>query len=276
MYNAKVYTVDKNFSTQEAVAVNKEKIIETGTTKDLLKKYDANEKIDANGKFVYPGLIDAHAHFVDYGLGLQRADLVGTNSWDEIIEKLKSFSEKNKSGWLLGEGWDQNDWPVKNFPSNEKLNELFPDRPVVLTRVDGHAVIANKKALDIAGLHPGDTISGGEIETDKGELTGILIDNATELVYRNVPAPSLAQYKDALLNAQSNCFAAGLTTVDDCGLNYRLMLFIDSLQKSNQIKMKMYIMLSDAKENYDYLFSKGKIKTSRLSVCVSKYMPMVR
>ena len=267
IYNAKVYTVDNNFSIKEALAINNEKIIETGTTKDLLKKYYANKKIDASGKFVYPGLIDAHAHFVEYGLSLQKADLVGTNNWDEVIEKLKSFSEKNKSGWLLGEGWDQNDWRVKNFPNNEKLNELFPDRPVVLSRVDGHAVIANKKALDISGISPGDTISGGEIETINGQLTGILVDNATELVYRNIPSPSSGQYKDALLNAQGNCFAAGLTTVADCGLNYRLMLFIDSLQKSNQLKMKMYIMLSDAKENYNYLFSKGKIKTSRLSVC---------
>lgn len=267
IYNAKVYTVDANFSSKEAMAVDNEKIIETGTTKDLLKKYDARQKIDAHGKFVYPGLIDAHAHFVQYGLGLQNADLVGTKSWDEIIEKLRVFSDKNKSGWLLGEGWDQNDWPVKDFPTNEKLNELFPDRPVVLSRVDGHAVIANKKALDIAGLHSGDTISGGEIETNNGELTGILVDNATELVYRNIPSPSPAHYKDALLKAQKNCFAVGLTTVADCGVNYRLMLFIDSLQKGKQLKMKMYIMLTDAEENYDYLFSKGKIKTNHLSVC---------
>jgi predicted amidohydrolase YtcJ len=270
IYNATVYTVDKNFSIKEAVAVNNGKIITAGATKDLLKKYDAKEKINAKGKFVYPGLIDAHAHFVDYGLSLQKANLVGTGSWDNVIEKLKAFSEKSKTGWLLGEGWDQNDWTVKIFPINKKLNELFPGRPVVLTRVDGHALIANKKALEISGLKPGDTISGGEIETVNGELTGILIDNAQGLVYRNIPRPSITQYKNALLNAQKNCFAAGLTTIDDCGLNYRLMLFIDSLQKSNQLKMKMYIMLSDAKENYDFLFSRGKIKTSRLTVCAFK------
>lgn len=266
IYNATVYTVDKNFSIKQAIAVNNEKIIATGTTKDLLREYDAKEKIDAKGKFVYPGLIDAHAHFVAYGLDLEKVNLVGTTSWDEIIEKLKSYAEKKKEGWLTGSGWDQNDWTIKNFPTNQKLNELFPDRPVVLTRVDGHAVIANKKALEISGIKAGDTISGGEIEMINGELTGILIDNAQRLVYRNIPGPSIAQYKNALLNAQKNCFAAGLTTVDDCGLNYRLMLFIDSLQKSSQLKMKMYIMLSDVKENYDYLFSKGKIKTKRLTV----------
>jgi predicted amidohydrolase YtcJ len=266
VYNATIYTVDKNFSTQEALAVNEGKIIATGTTKDLQTKYDAKEKINARGKFVYPGLIDAHAHFFEYGLGLQKADLTGTRSWDEIIERLKLYAQKNKDGWLMGSGWDQNDWAVKNFPNNEKLNQLFPDRPVILSRVDGHAVIANKKALELSGVKAGDTISGGEVETVNGVLTGILIDNATDLVYSHVPAPSLSQIKNALLNAQKNCFAAGLTTVDDCGLNYHAALLVDQLQKSNELKMRMYIMLSDQKENYDFLFSKGKIKTDRLDV----------
>ena len=108
--NATVYTVDSNFSKAEAFVVDKGKIIEVGNTKDLQKKYDAKEKLNAKGKYIFPGLIDAHAHFLEYGLGLQNADLVGTNSWDEIIEKLKTFSAENKEGWIVGNGWDQNDW----------------------------------------------------------------------------------------------------------------------------------------------------------------------
>jgi len=226
IYNATVYTVDKNFSIKEAVAVNNGKIITAGATKDLLKKYDAKEKIDAHNKFIYPGLIDAHAHFLEYGLDLQKVNLVGTTSWDEIVVKLRSYAEKNKEGWLTGSGWDQNDWTIKNFSTNKKLNEFFPDRPVMLNRVDGHAVIVNKKALEISDVKPGDTISGGNIETINGELTGILIDNATNLVYRNIPGPSLPQMKNALMKAQSNCFAAGLTTIDDCGLDYRAALLV--------------------------------------------------
>lgn len=266
IYHTTVYTLDSNFSVKEAIAINNGKIIETGTTKDLLEKYHARENFNAAGKFVYPGLIDAHAHFVEYGLGLQKADLVGTKSWEEVLEKLKVFAEKNKTGWLLGKGWDQNDWPDKNFPDNKKLDELFPGRPVLLTRVDGHAAIANKKALAIAGIKANEKIAGGEIETINNVLTGILVDNATSLVYRKIPGPTPLELKNALLKAQQNCFAAGLTTIDDCGLNYKTMLFIDSLQKSNELKMKMYIMLSDAKENYDYLFSRGKIITDRLTV----------
>jgi predicted amidohydrolase YtcJ len=266
VYNASVYTVDSNFSKAEAFVVNNGKIVEVGNTNDLKKKYDATDQLDADGKFVYPGFIDAHAHFLSYGLGLQEADLVGTTSWEDVLEKLKVFATKSKEGWIVGNGWDQNDWAVKEFPNNEKLNELFPDRPVILSRVDGHAAIANDKALELAGVKPGDTLEGGTVEVRDGKLTGILIDNATSLVSSKVPAPTAAVLKNALMDAQKNCFAAGLTTIDDCGLSYRAALFMDSLQKNNQLKMRMFVMLSDAKENYDFLFKRGKIKTDRLNV----------
>jgi len=266
VYNATVYTVDSGFSKAEAFVVDKGKIIDVGKTTDLQNKYTAKDQLNAEGKYIFPGFIDAHAHFLSYGLGLQDADLVGTTSWEEILEKLKVFATENKEGWIVGNGWDQNDWATKEFPTNEKLNELFPDRPVVLSRVDGHAAIANKKALELAGVKPGQQLEGGEVEVRNGQLTGILIDNATELVFSKVPAPNISVLKEALLDAQKNCFAAGLTTIDDCGLNYRMALLIDSLQKNNELKMRLYVMLSDAKENYDFLFSKGKIKTDRLNV----------
>jgi len=266
IHNATVYTVDSSFSIKEAIAIKDGKIIETGKSADLLNKYDATEKLDAAGKFIYPGFIDAHAHFLAYGLGLQTADLVGTNSWDDILQKLKTFATENKEGWLIGRGWDQNDWDTKDFPSNDKLNELFPDRPVLLSRIDGHAAIANKTALDIAGIKEGDKLTGGDIEVKNGKLTGILIDNAIDLVSSKIPSPSAAHTKEALLDAQRNCFAMGLTTIDDCGIDYNTVLFIDSLQKTGELKMRIYAMLSDSKSNYDAVFQKGKIKTDRLNV----------
>lgn len=266
VFNAHIYTVDSSFSNAEAVAVKDGKIVEVGTTADLQKKYTAKESIDAEGKFLFPGLIDAHAHFLQYGQYLNTANLVGTNSWDEAIEKVKAFAAENKEGWIQGNGWDQNDWDVKNFPSNEKLNELFPDRPVVLSRIDGHAVIANNKALELAGIKPGDKLEGGDIEVTDGKLTGILVDNACSLVYQKIPSPTAEQLKEALLDAQKNCFAVGLTTIDDCGLDYTDALLIDSLHKSNDLKMRLFVLLSDSKRNYDFLFSNGKIKTDRLNV----------
>src|SRR6185369_10597860 len=201
VYNATIYTVDSTFSTAEAMAVKEGKIIEVGKTTDLQNKYDAKEKLDAQGKSIYPGFIDAHAHFVGYGNSLQRVNLVGTESWEDVIHHVADFAKGlDTTAWILGRGWDQNDWAVKNFPDNKKLNELFPDRPVMLTRIDGHAAIANDKALELAGVKPGQKINGGEIETQNGKLTGILVDNATSLVSSKIPAQTLAEQKEALMD----------------------------------------------------------------------------
>lgn len=266
VFNAKIYTVDSSFSIAEAMAIKDGKIVAVGTASDVTKEYASKNKIDAEGKAIYPGLIDAHAHFYRYGLGLQTADLVGTESWEDILSHLDTFSQNNREGWLIGRGWDQNDWAVKEYPTKEKLDQLFPDRPVLLTRVDGHAAIANQKALDEAGIKPGYTLTGGEVEVRDGKLTGILIDNAVDLVSLRIPAASSAQVKKALDEAQKACFAVGLTTVTDCGLDYREVLTIDSLQKKGELKMRVYAMLSDARHNYDFLFKEGKIKTDFLNV----------
>lgn len=265
VHNAVVYTVDDKFSVAEAFAIKDGKILETGSSEDILKKYQG-EILDAGGKAVYPGFIDGHSHFYGYGEGLQQADLVGTKSWEEILEKLQQFGRENPEGWIIGRGWDQNDWAIKEFPDNIKLNELFPNRPVILTRIDGHAAIANKTALDLAGLKPGQKISGGEAETISGKLTGILVDNAQGAVYAKIPDQTEAQIKESLLDAQKNCFAAGLTTVTDCGISHHLIPVITELQENKQLKMRIYGMLHDDKGNYDFLFKNGAIKTDRLNV----------
>jgi predicted amidohydrolase YtcJ len=267
VHHATVYTVDSSFSFTEALAVKDGKIIATGTSADILKNYEAKQIVDAQGKFIYPGLIDAHAHFIGYGLGLSTVNLVGTNSWEDILHLIDSAAKTmDTSSWLIGRGWDQNDWAVKEFPSKEKLDAMFANRPVFLTRVDGHAAIANQKALDMAAIKAGFTLTGGTVETKNGKLTGILVDNAVSLVGNKIPENSFAQVKTALLNAQQNCFAVGLTTVDDCGLDYKAILAIDSLQKTGDLKMRIYAMLSDSKRNYEFIIPKGKIKTDRLNV----------
>lgn len=266
VYNATIYTVDSSFSTAEAMAVKDGKIIAVGKTADIEKEFDATEKLDAKGKFIYPGFIDAHAHFVGYGMSLQRVDLTGTNNWEECIERVKIFANENKEGWITGRGWDQNDWAIKEFPNNQILDTLFPDRPVLLTRVDGHAAIANQKALDLAGIKAHDTLTGGEIEEMEGTLTGVLIDNAVDLVSSKIPAATDEQFKKALQAAEQNCFAMGLTTIDDCGLSYISVDMIKALQAKGDLKMRLYIMLSDEKANYDYAAANGMIKTDRLNV----------
>ncbi len=267
IHHAKIYTVDDNFSVAEAMAISDGKIIAIGKNDDILKMYESDSVTDAGGKAVFPGFNDAHAHFVGYGFSLQTVNLVETDSWDEVLNRCGQFAKGMPAGaWLTGRGWDQNDWAVKEFPDNTKLNEMFPDRPVLITRIDGHAAMANQQALDLAGIKPGDQLTGGEIEVKNGKLTGLLVDNAVELVSAKIPAPDLAQTKKAVLMAQQNCFAVGLTSLHDCGLDFGTVEKIEALQKSGELKMRMNIMLSDAKANYDYAFKRGKIRTDLLNV----------
>jgi predicted amidohydrolase YtcJ len=265
--NGTVYTVDNRFSVAEAVAVTDGKIIEAGKTNDLQKKYAAKEIIDLKGKFLYPGFIDAHAHFYGYGLGLQSCNLTGTTSWEEVLNKLSDFAKTIPAGvWITGGGWDQNDWELKEFPTNELLNSRFPNNPVFISRVDGHAAIANALALQKGGITAATKITGGDVILKNGKPTGVLIDRAMGLVRRNIPAPAEQQVQAALLDAQKNCFAAGLTTVVDCGLSYGNVLQIENAYKSGNLKMRLYVMLSDNKSNYKAIFKRGMIKTDRLHV----------
>ncbi len=266
LINAKVYTVDSAFSTTEAIAVKDGRIVATGTSADLQAKYEAKETVDAAGQYVYPGFIDAHAHFMGYAQSLQNVDLAGTESWQAILDKLQEFAKTHPEGWITGRGWDQNDWPIKEFPNNSELNRLFPDRPVLLGRVDGHAAIANEAALSIAGIKPGQKLTGGDIEVKKNQLTGILIDNAIDLVSMHIPPSDENSLRLALKEAEKNCLAMGLTGIDDCGLNYQAVEEMMAMQDSGQLKMRLYVMLSDAPANFEYLDKKGIIKTDRMHV----------
>ncbi len=267
VHHGRVYTVNNRFETAQAFAVSDGKIIAVGSNEEILKKYSAKEMIDAKGKPVYPGFIDAHAHFVSYGQSLYQADLFSTNSWDELLNRLQKFAADNPDeAWIRGRGWDQNKWPGKSFPTNEKLNQLFPDKPVLLTRVDGHATIVNEKALELAHVTPGQKLVGGEIETKEGKLTGVLIDNAVDLVSSVLPQVTIADYTKWLMAAQQNCFAVGLTTITDCGLMYTDVEAIDRLQKDGKLSMRLYVMLSDDKENFDRYLTKGPYKTDKLFV----------
>ncbi len=267
VHNAVVYTVDDQFTTAQAFAVSDGVIVAVGSDADILKKYTTKEKLDAQGKPVYPGFIDAHAHFLGYGQSLYMVDLFGAASWDEVVSRVDKFAKEHPEEiWIKGRGWDQNKWPGKAYPTNEKLNALFPNRPVILTRVDGHAAIANQKALDTAGIVAGQALVGGEIETRDGKLTGVLIDNAVDLLSAKIPTAGINDYVKWLSHAEKNCFAAGLTTVADCGLMYNDVQTIDGLQKEGTINMRLYVMLSDDTSNYTRYLDKDPYKTDKMFV----------
>ena len=268
VHHAQIYTVNESFAVAEAMAVQDGKIVAVGTNDEILKNYQADSVVDAKGATVYPGFIDGHAHFLGYGQSLYAVDLMFANSWEEVLDRVKAFVATHPgNGWIRGRGWDQNRFPGKAFPTNAELNALFPDRPVLLERVDGHASIANEKALAIAGVQAGQTMVGGDFVLANGKLTGLLIDNAVGVVERNVPAATKEDYKNWLTAAQKNCFATGLTTITDCGLSPNDIDMIDALQKSNDLKMRLYVMLSDKPASYtSSYFTNNGYTTDRLTV----------
>jgi predicted amidohydrolase YtcJ len=266
VHNATIYTVDGAFKIVEAMAIDSGKIVAMGPEREILNKYRSDEVIDAEARFIYPGFIDSHCHFVGYGMSTMEVDLNGTSSWEECLAKVKEYAGSVPSGWITGRGWDQNNWKEKDFPDNVKLSELFPDRPVVLNRVDGHALLANDKALELAMIKALDKVIGGEIISDeKGMMTGLLIDNAMVRMNAMIPEFEAEQLRMAILKAQTDCFQVGLTTVDDAGLDTVKVNLIRKMQKSGELLMRMYVMLEADEAGMEYM-KRGIVMEDRLTI----------
>lgn len=266
-FNGKVYTVDDVFQITEAFAIKDGKFVATGNTEALKKKYRSADMVDLQGKAVYPGFIDGHAHFFRYSLGLAHADLTGTSSFEELVSRVVAHREKfPDSEWILGRGWDQNNWPGQQFPTKDTFDILFPETPLLLTRVDGHAALANQKALDLGGVDAKTSMVGGKVILEKGKMTGVLIDNAIKLVSSKVEDPNEDEIAQALMLGQANCFEVGLTSVVDAGLDRSNIFLMDRLQKEGSLKMKVYAMSNPDEENRKYFFDNGIYKTDFMHV----------
>lgn len=267
VFNTQIYTVDSAFSIAESFAVKDGKFYDIGTNQEILSKYRAANNFNAIGQTIYPGFIDGHCHFYGYSLGLQQnANLRGTKSQEEIIEILKVFRKDHPYEWLTGRSWDQNDWEIKEFPSKEILDAAFPDIPVYLTRVDGHAAWVNSKAIELANINSNIKVDGGNIIKRNGEVTGVLIDNAMGLVRSIIPAETEEMSRNALLEGQEKCFAVGLTSVVDAGVDYNIILMMDEMHKSGDFKMRINTMLNPTQENFDGFVKNGPFVTEKLSV----------
>ncbi|MCK5692596.1 MAG: amidohydrolase family protein [Bacteroidales bacterium] len=264
--NGKVYTVDKEFGTAEAIAIKDHRIIAVGSSREIAKGYVADEVRNLEGAFVYPGWIDAHCHFFGYGMNLNAVDVAGTESVDEIIEVLKAFREKNPGAWITGRGWDQNDWEVKEFPDKTMLDKHFPKTPILLRRIDGHAAWANSLALEMAGVTADSKVGGGRVMLSKGEPNGILVDNAIGLVARKVPPATEADMINALQQAEKNCFSVGLTSVQDAGISKQVVELIDSLHRAGSLKIRMNTWLSPSEANFTHFVEKGPYQSAHLSI----------
>ncbi|CAN1531876.1 COG1574 Predicted metal-dependent hydrolase with the TIM-barrel fold [Flavobacteriaceae bacterium] len=264
--NASIYTVNKDFDKASSIAIQSGKIVAVGSNDEITKAYDSENTIDAKGKFMYPGLYDAHCHFYSYGLSLQEVDLRGTKSMTEVIDRIKKFQKEKNPDFIVGNGWDQNDWQVSKFPTKEDLDGAFPNIPVVLNRIDGHAIVVNSVALKLAGITKTTKAVGGEIVMENGEPTGVLIDNPMELVFKIIPKPNRKKQIAALLDAEKVMFQFGLTTVNDAGLDPDIINLMDSLQKAKALKINIYAMITANQKNIDWYLKKGIYKTDNLNV----------
>lgn len=264
--NANVITVDESFSSAEAFAVADGNFIAVGSNKEILSEYRADNRIDADGKTIVPGLIDGHCHFYNLGIFMQKVDLVGTESYQEVLDRVVEFQKDKNSSFIIGRGWDQNDWETKEYPTRKELDRLFPKTPVALTRIDGHALLANKAALELAGIDNETLIEGGEILVKNGKATGVLVDNAMNLVEAIIPDPNRDTKIKSLLDAQEKCFSLGLTSLSDAGLDREIIELIDSLQQAQALNMRIYAMISATKKNLDHYLEAGTYKTDKLNV----------
>jgi predicted amidohydrolase YtcJ len=264
--NAHIYTLDNNFNVVQGAAIRDGKFIAVGPDATINARYTSDSVFDLRGKFVYPGFIDAHSHFTQYAETLLKADLSETESYEQMVEQLSLFHLKNPNSWLVGYGWDQNRWLDKKMPDNILLNETFPNNPVFLWRIDGHAALVNQKMMELAKINLSTKFEGGGIVVQNGCLTGILLDKAAEEVSKLIPLPSFEQIAGALEKAEKNCFAVGLTSVTDAGLSFYQIRTIDSLQKTGRLKIAVSAMIEPTPENIEYFIGKTPYVTERLHV----------
>lgn len=277
VFGATIYTMDKDSSIQNAMVIKDGKVLELGDIRTLKRKYKPKQTLDVTGKFIYPGLIDPHSHFYGLSQSMVTVDLRGVKSEEEMIQRVVNFNSPengNSSGVtssITGRGWDQNLWEVKEFPTNKKLNELFPHIPVCLTRIDGHAALVNQKALDLAGITIKSNVPGGEFIKNNGKLTGVLIDNAVDLVTNRLPKPSNEDIKNALKKAEKECFSYGLTSVSDAGVDKDIIDIYHDMHQSGELQIRIYAMANPSETTLNWLFENGPFKTEKLHVRSVKY-----
>lgn len=245
--NGHIYLANESFDTASTIIVKDGKILAIGND-SLLNEYQSKETVNLNGAYVYPGFNDAHCHFSGYAIDKYKLALFGTGSWNEVLSRIVDYNKTNKRVWIEGRGWDQNDWKIKEFPTKKDLDSLFPNTPIYLVRIDGHAALCNQKALDIAAISINSTVEGGEFLKQDGELTGILIDKAMDLVKSKIPLRTEDEIIDDLIQAQHDCFALGLTSVTDCGVTKSVYQTIEKAYQKKALHIRNSIMLASDQE----------------------------
>ncbi len=263
LHAAVVYTVDAARPKAEAVAIRGDRLVLVGSNDEALAlRGPATRVIDLRGATIVPGIEDAHGHFTGLGESLIDLNLRGTTSYGQIVEMVRQRAASARPGeWIRGRSWDQNDWPGGDWPTHQKLSEVAPGNPVYLTRVDSHAALVNKAALDAAGVTRAtkDPDGGRLIRDARGEPTGVLIDTAQRLVAARIPPPSNEQLEDQILRADSEARRLGITMVHDAGTTPAVVEIYKRLIDQSRLKTRLYVMLRGPMEMLEPELKKGPI-----------------
>lgn len=259
--NARIYTVDENRPVVDAMAVRGGRVVATGPQRAVMTfRGPGTQVLDLGGRTVIPGMIDAHVHLLNLGNSLRNVDLVGTASYDQVIARVVARARETPAGtWILGRGWDQNDWGDTRFPTHEALSRAVPDHPVVLTRIDGHATLVNQAALRAAGVTAQtQDPSGGRIERlADGSPSGVLVDAAMGLVNRRVPPASRDQMRTAVLAAIAEMNRWGLTSVHDAGVGRAVIDVYEEVAREGRFNIRDYVMVANNDEAIDHYLQRG-------------------
>ncbi len=251
-----IYLCDTAWQTAEALVTQADRVLFTGTYDSARKRYPT-AKIKKHRGYIFPGFIDAHCHFLAHCRGTQELNLWGFTEIKKIRKAVKKFSRKNKNReWIVGRGWDQNTFEGQEFPTWKDL-ESFSSKPVVLSRIDGHAIWLNKIALEKLSLNYDTLINGGEIlKLPNGQPSGIFVDLAADWIQSFVPKLDEPTLVKAINCEAKKCYRYGLTTLDEAGLDYSELTFYDRLHKSGALKMRIYAMMMANPDNFVHLIAR--------------------
>jgi len=266
IHNALIHTMNDKDDVAEAMAIRDGKIIEFGPERQILNKYSSEETIDAEGKEVYPGLTDAHGHILSYANQLLSADLIGSKSFEEVVVRVEKYQSRKARKFIIGRGWDQSLWQSSEFPSNEKLNELFPTIPVCLIRIDGHALLANDALLKLANITATSKIDGGIIHVEGEKCTGLLVDNAMNPIYALLPEFPKKERIDAIGEIQAELFQYGITGVHEAGIQRKDIDLFKELIDEHNFELNLYAMLMPSEENIAFARKNGFYQYKNLSI----------
>jgi|GEM_PF-6518252 len=261
IYNAQIHTMNPEQPFANAMAIDNGRIIAIGENEQILTGWNAEQTVNFHQAHVFPGFIDAHAHL--YGLGEESRilSLIGTRSSAEVLAEVLARTKATPEGeWIRGRGWDQNDWKDRSFPNAAELDRVSPNHPIMLSRIDGHAVWVNSRALQIAGItHETADPDGGRIlRLPDASPSGVLMDNAIELVRSHIPEPGPEDLRAAYLNAVQRCLALGLTGVHDMGLSANRIAAIRALIDSNAFPLRVVGYIDGRGEEWEALLRTGR------------------